>query len=111
MSPQKTSTDNPRVIHMQRAVGISLDSAQNVRFHFSAKVLQSPFHPFMTIHARLPAEELPSTRNVRPAHLGIIFGQRFELNRAAASRQGDGLASEIENSDFMRIAQIDRLME
>ena len=74
-------------------------------------MLQRSLHALMAINPRLPAEELAGAGDVRPADFGIIFRQRFEGNRALASRQGNSLAGEIQDRHFMRVAQVDRIME
>src|SRR5947207_12450322 len=74
-------------------------------------MLQRSLHAFVAIDVWLPAEELAGSRDIGPADFGIVLRQRLEGNRALASRQGNSLAGEIQDRHFMRVAQVDRIME
>src|SRR5438552_13981895 len=66
---------------------------------------------FVPVHLRLPAKQLASPADVRPAHLRIILRKRLVFDLALAAGQLQNLLRELSNGDLVWIAEIDRLVE
>src|SRR5579871_4348638 len=75
------------------------------------EILQGSTQPLVAVDLGLPTEETAGTFDIRPAHFGIVLGQRLEVEWAPAACQAQDLLGEIEDTDLVRIAQVDRFRE
>src|SRR6266446_567582 len=74
-------------------------------------MLQGPAEAVLASDLWLPAQQRAGTSDVGPPHARVVLRQRLVDDRALAAGQLQNFLGKIENAQFVRIAEVDRLVE
>ena len=73
-----------------------------------AEVINGPLQAFFQADARLPAQKTSSSRDIRPAALGIVNRQGMADHAAGTSSKPDDQCGDVSDAKFRGISQVDR---
>src|SRR5262245_28850495 len=86
-------------------------STRSGRRHSVAEMFHCQPQTAMPVDGRLPAQDLPGTRNVGPTDPRIILRQGRVSDSGAAARKLKDLSGKFEDRDFVRVTKVYRFME